>query len=59
MHNVAWGFGKWSADMVAMSFRAQGRSRDLAIRKGIETFSGGNEKTKNLFCRPLRPTVPI
>ena len=53
-----WGFGKWSADMVAMSFFAHKDvwpDGDLAIRKGIETLSGGNEKTKSSILSASAP----
>ena len=53
-----WGFGKWSADMVAMSFFAHKDvwpDGDLAIRKGIETLSGGKEKTKKSILSASAP----
>jgi DNA-3-methyladenine glycosylase II len=53
-----WGFGKWSADMVAMSFFAHKDvwpDGDLAIRKGIEVLSGGNEKTRESILSASAP----
>ena len=53
-----WGFGKWSADMIAMSFFAHKDvwpDGDLAIRKGIETLAGGKEKTKKSILSASAP----
>ena len=53
-----WGFGKWSADMVAMSFFAHKDvwpDGDLAIRKGIGVLSGGDEKTKESILSASSP----
>ncbi|MDC2963938.1 hypothetical protein OA067_03410 [Gammaproteobacteria bacterium] len=53
-----WGFGKWSADMVAMSFFAHKDvwpDGDLAIRKGIGVLSGGDEKIKESILSASSP----
>ena len=53
-----WGFGKWSADMVAMSFFAHKDvwpDGDLAIRKGIGVLSGGDETTKESILSASSP----
>ncbi|MBA57979.1 MAG: hypothetical protein CMQ40_02285 [Gammaproteobacteria bacterium] len=53
-----WGFGKWSADMIAMSFFAHKDvwpEGDLAIRKGIEKLAGGKPETRKAILEASAP----